>query len=51
MFLNNGTYNGNQILKPETIDKMLTIIWKYDKNKQKGNTFDVYDYAYGMVQV
>ena len=47
MFLNNGTYNGNQILKRETVDKMFNIIWKFDKNKQNGNTFDGYDYAYG----
>ena len=46
MFLNNGTYNGNQILKPETIDKMLNIIWKYDKDKKNGNTNNGYDYAY-----
>ena len=47
MFLNNGTYNDNQILKRETVDKMFNIIWKFDKNKQNGNTFDGYDYAYG----
>ena len=45
MFINNGTYNGNQILKPNTVDKMLNIIWKYDKNKKNGNTCG-YDYAY-----
>jgi CubicO group peptidase (beta-lactamase class C family) len=46
MFLNNGTYNGKIILKPETVDKMLTIIWKYDENKKNGNTEGGYDYAY-----
>ena len=34
-------------LKPETIDKMFNIIWKYYKYKQNGNTFDGDDYAYG----
>ena len=46
MFLNNGTYNNNIILKPETVEKMFKIIWKYDKEKKNGNTYDDYDYAY-----
>ena len=44
MFINNGTYNNNTILKKETIDKMLEIIWKYDG--KNGNTQDDYDRAY-----
>jgi CubicO group peptidase (beta-lactamase class C family) len=47
MFLNNGTYNGNTILKPETIEKMFKIIWKYDPEKKNGNTAHDYDYVYG----
>ena len=36
MFINNGTYNNNIILKPETVEKMFKIIWKYDeKNKME----------------
>ena len=46
MFINNGTYNNNIILKPETVEKMFKIIWKYDEKKQNGNTEDGYDYAY-----
>ena len=46
MFLNNGTYNNNVILKKETIEKMFKIVWKYDKEKKNGNTYDDYDYAY-----
>jgi CubicO group peptidase (beta-lactamase class C family) len=46
MFINNGTYNGKVILKPETIEKMFTIIWRYDENKKNGETDDGYDYAY-----
>ena len=46
MFLNNGTYNNNVILKKETIEKMFKIVWKYDKEKNNGNTYDDYDYAY-----
>ena len=46
MFLNNGTYNGKVILKPETVEKMFKIIWKYDENKKNGDTGDGYDYAY-----
>ena len=46
MFLNNGTYNNNIILKPETIEKMFKIIWKYDDIKNNGNTYNGYNYAY-----
>ena len=46
MFLNNGTYNGKVILKPETVEKMFKIIWKYDETKKNGNTANGYDYAY-----
>ena len=46
MFLNNGTYNNYQILKKETVEKMFKIIWKYDKEKNNGNTCNDYDYAY-----
>ena len=46
MFINNGTYNNNIILKPETVEKMFKIIWKYDEKKQNGNTCYGYDYAY-----
>ena len=46
MFLNNGTYNNNKILEKETVEKMFKIIWKYDKEKNNGNTYDDYDYAY-----
>ena len=46
MFLNNGTYNNNVILKKETIEKMFEIIWKYDKNNKNGDDLDGYDYAY-----
>ena len=46
MFLNNGTYNGNVILKPETVDKMFKIIWKYNATEKNGNTYNDYDYAY-----
>ena len=46
MFINNGTYNNVTILKKETIDKMLTKIWVYDKEKKNGNTQDDYDLVY-----
>ena len=47
MFINNGTYNNNQILKPETIEKMFKIVWKYDAEKKNGNNNGEYDMAYG----
>ena len=46
MFLNNGTYNNNQILKKETIEKMFKIIWKYDEKKKNGDDENGHDYAY-----
>ena len=46
MFLNNGTYNNNVILKKETIEKMFKIIWKYEEKSKNGNDLDGYDYAY-----
>ena len=46
MFLNNGTYNNKTILKKETIDKMLTKIWEYDKSTNNGNTNNDYDLVY-----
>ena len=47
MFINNGTYNNNKILKPETMEKMFNIFWKYDKQKKNGNDNDGYIDAYG----
>ena len=46
MFINNGTYNNHQILKPETIEKMFTLVWKYDDEKKNGNNYNEYDMAY-----
>ena len=46
MFINNGTYNNNQILKPETIEKMFKLVWKYDDEKKNGNNCGEYDMAY-----
>ena len=46
MFINNGKYKDKEILKKETIDKMLTKIWEYDKSKNNGNTNNDYDLVY-----
>lgn len=46
MFLNNGTYNNNTILKKETIEKMFTKVWQYDEKEKNGDTDNDYDYAY-----
>ncbi len=46
MFLNNGTYNNETILKPETVEKMFKIIWKYDETKNNGNNLFGYFYAF-----
>ena len=39
MFCNGGTYNGVQILKPETIEAMFTPVWTYDPELENGDTY------------
>lgn len=39
MFCNGGTYNGVQILKPETIEQMFTPVWTYDPELENGDTY------------
>ena len=39
MFCNGGSYNGVQILKPETIEAMFTPVWTYDPALENGDTY------------
>ena len=34
-----GTFNGAQILKPETLDRMFTPVWNYDEAAENGDTY------------
>jgi D-alanyl-D-alanine carboxypeptidase len=48
MFCSKGTYNGKQILKPETIENMFTPVWTYDPEKENGDTYYDLMACYGM---
>ena len=37
MYMNNGTINGNQILKPETVDAMFTPVWTWNGSEDESN--------------
>lgn len=48
MFCNDGSCNGVQILKPETIEKMFTPTWTYDPTLKNGDTYYGMMNCYGM---
>ena len=48
MFCNGGSYNGVQILKPETIERMFTPVWTYDPALNNGDTYFNMMNCYGM---
>ena len=48
MFCNGGRYNGIQILKSETIEKMFTPVWTYIPEKENGDTYCGIMNCYGM---
>lgn len=48
LFLNGGTVNGVQILKPESVDAMFTPQWNYDEARNNGNTYDGLMCSYGL---
>ena len=39
MWSNGGSYNGAQILAPETIERMFTPVWTYDEATENGDTY------------
>ena len=47
MFINNGKYKDKEILKKETIDKMLNVIWSYDEKTKNGETSNELNRAFG----
>lgn len=48
MLCNGGSYNGVQILKPETIEKMFTPVWTYDPALKNGDNYGDMMNCYGM---
>lgn len=48
MFCSGGSYRGNQILKPETVQRMFTPVWTYDPAAQNGDTCSNSMFCYGM---
>lgn len=48
MFCNGGSYNGVQILKPETVERMFTPVWTYDPIAKNGDTCGNSMFCYGM---
>ena len=48
MFCNGGSYNGVQILKPESVERMFTPVWTYDPVLQNGSTYNSQMNCYGM---
>lgn len=48
MFCNGGSYNGVQILRPETVERMFTPAWTYDPTLNNGHNFSRMMNCYGM---
>lgn len=48
MFCNDGSWNGAQILKPETVEQMFTPVWTYDPELENGDTYYDLMLCYGM---
>lgn len=48
MLCSGGSHNGAQILKPETVERMLTPVWTYDPALENGDTYFGMMRCYGM---
>ncbi len=48
MLCSGGSYNGIQILKPETIETMFTPVWRYDPALKNGDNYMDMMNCYGM---
>ena len=48
MFWQKGSYNGIQILKPETVERMFTPAWTYDPALKNGDHYGGLMNCYGM---
>lgn len=48
VFCHNGSGNGVQILKPETVDRMFAPVWNYDPRLKNGDTYLGIMNCYGM---
>lgn len=50
MLLNRGYYKGKEIVKPELIDEMFKLHWRYDANNPNGSTYGGSLEGYGMAE-
>ena len=48
MFCNGGSYQGVQILKPETVELLFTPVWTYDPVRKNGDSYGQLMCCYGM---
>lgn len=48
MFCNGGSWQGRQILKPDTVDRMFAPVWNYDPARENGDTYYGLMNSYGM---
>ena len=40
MLQNGGEFRGVRVLKPASVELMLTLAWTYDRRTRNGNTWD-----------
>lgn len=48
MLINNGTYEGRQIVRPDLLKEMFKVQWKYDPQHPNGSTYNGSIEAYGF---
>lgn len=48
MFCQCGSYQGVQILRPETVERMFTPVWTYDPDRKNGDNYMGLMNCYGM---
>jgi D-alanyl-D-alanine carboxypeptidase len=48
MLLNKGKYNGSQVLRPESLQQMMTVQWRYNPANKNGDNYGGSIEAYGL---
>ena len=48
MFCGKGSWQGIQILRPETVDRMFTPVWTFDRSRKNGDNYAGLMNCYGM---
>ena len=52
MILNNGMYNGEQVINPELLSEMFKPQWVYNETAENGDTYGVmFSYGLGVYQI